>query len=175
MSPVRQPKQRDTRAVAVAVVTLVVAVVLGIVVIAVLVPKLSENKSVKISLGTDTFDAGGADNLVSSANEAPLLFPDIANGQRDIYLVHAGQDPLTGWLAFDARRPGQPRECTLVWKTDVGDPPAKAFVDPCDGTVVGADGAGLTHYTVKVDDNRHVIIDLKADPAGSTTTTTTRP
>jgi hypothetical protein len=71
---------------------------------------------------------------------------------------------------FDARRPGTGRECTLRWQpgTDSGE---GSFVDPCDGTIVPADGGGLPHYDVEVNDDGTLIVDLVMRP----TTTTAAP
>ena len=82
------------------------------------------------------------------ADRGPILFPDVAGGDRDIILQHLGDDPATGWLAFEARRPGQSRECTFTWRPEQGD-----FVNSCDATdVVDASGTGLRHFEVAVVD-----------------------
>ena len=70
-------------------------------------PGLTEEGKVEVKLGTDTFTVGQARPQAESvATDGPFLFSDVANGQRDIYVQHIGDDPLTGWLAFDARLPG---------------------------------------------------------------------
>ena len=82
------------------------------------------------------------------ADRGPILFPDVAGGDRDIILQHLGDDPETGWLAFEARRPGQGRECTFGWRPEQAD-----FVNSCDETdVVDARGTGLRHFDVTVVD-----------------------
>jgi hypothetical protein len=68
-------------------------------------------------------------------------------------------------LAFDARKPGAPRECYLEWQRDRG-----VFVDLCDGSEVSADGAGLRQYPAVVNSDGKVVIDFNASPDTSTTT-----
>ena len=99
------------------------------------------------------------------AAEGPVLFPDVSNNRtRDIYVQHLGTDPKTGWLAFDARRPGAPRDCFLEWQRD-----RDIFVDRCDGAQVPADGAGLRQYPAVVNDDGKVVIDFNTSPGASTT------
>ena len=74
-------------------------------------------------------------------------------------------DPVDRVVAFDARRPDQPRSCSLQWQQSSGE-----FRDPCDGTTVTADGAGLLAYPVTVTDDGEVIVDLNPDRSGSSTT-----
>ena len=163
--PVKPTKQRNPRSVAIGVGLFSVGImlILGLFVLA--IPKLTESGKIEVKLGADRFDAGYARNLVDEANLQPVLFSDVASGQRDIFLVHTGDDPLTGWVAFDARKPGQGRECSLRW-----DAAKSSFTDPCSGSTVGIDGAGLPHYPVEVTKDEHVIIDLNADKRGTTTT-----
>jgi hypothetical protein len=134
-----------------------IALVLGLFVWA--IPSLTESETIEVNLGEDEFDAGSAEaRSASIAEDGPLLFSDVASGERDIFVQHIGDDPAEGWAAFDARRPGQPRECSLRWEPDPG-----RFVDPCDGTVVPADGEGLLSYPVEVTEDGELIIDLTPD------------
>ncbi len=81
-------------------------------------------------------------------DRGPILFGDVADGSRDIILQHLGDDPETGWLAFEARRPGQSRDCFFRWRTTEAD-----FVNTCDpDDIVDAAGTGLRHYEVAVVD-----------------------
>ena len=82
------------------------------------------------------------------ADRGPILFGDVADGELDIILQHLGDDPDTGWLAFEARRAGQSRDCFFRWR------PAEAeFVNTCDpDDVVDAAGTGLRHFDVAVVD-----------------------
>lgn len=141
----------------------VAGVALGIVLVLVLfvfaIPSLTESGTVEVRLGTDTYDAGGAEARARNIAEGgPLLFSDVSSGDRDIFLQHLGDDPATGWSAFDARRPGRGRDCTMEWQTAT-----RTFRDPCDGTEIPADGEGLLSYPVTITDKGKVVIDLSAD------------
>lgn len=82
------------------------------------------------------------------ADRGPILFGDVADGELDIILQHLGDDPDTGWLAFEARRPGQSRDCFFRWR-----PAGAEFVNTCDPEdVVDAAGTGLRHFDVAVVD-----------------------
>jgi hypothetical protein len=165
MSPIKPAKKRSPRSVAIGVGLFSLGTILIVVLFVLAIPKLTESGKIEVKLGTDTFNAGYAQNLAPLAAEAPILFSDVANGQRDIYLVHTGSDPLQGWAAFDARKPGQPRNCTLSWDRE-----ARHFSDPCDQSVVTAEGAGLPRYPVQVSSGEQVVIDIKADSRGTSTT-----
>lgn len=167
MSPVKPSKERNPRSILIGVGFFAVGTALIIALFVLAIPKLTESGQIEVKLGSDKFDAGYARNQVDAANTQPLLFPDVANGQRDIFLAHSGTDPLTGWVAFDARKPGQGRECSLVWRAE-----RRSFEDPCDGSTVPADGAGLPHYPIEITKDEHVVIDLKADSRGTSTTQT---
>jgi hypothetical protein len=162
MSPVKQSTPRDARALVFAVGGLVlgIALVLGVFVFA--IPQLSEEGRIEVRLGEDDFEVGSAEAKAATiADGGPLLFSDVAGGDRDIFVQHLGDDPNTGWYAFDARRAGTGRDCTLRWEPD-----AQEFVDPCDDSRVGADGGDLRHYTVVVTEEGRVIVTLReeADP-----------
>ncbi|HUP76336.1 MAG TPA: hypothetical protein VM282_25095 [Acidimicrobiales bacterium] len=128
----------------------------------------SGNK-IEFRLGDEQFQDITADRMAKQiADEGPVLFPDVsANRSRDIYVQHLGADPKTGWLAFDARKPGAGRECFLEWQRD-----RQIFVDRCDGSEVPADGAGLRQYPAVVNSNGKVVINFNA---GASTTTTAPP
>jgi hypothetical protein len=160
MSPVKQSKARSPRSLVLAVAGVVVGLALLLVVFVVAVPSLTESGTVEVNLGDDVFNARGAESRAETiAESGPILFPDVSGrNDRDIYLQHLGDDPEQGWYAFDARRPGQGRECTLDW-----DGSAQEFRDPCDGTVVPADGAGLLSYPVEVSEDGDVVVDLNPD------------
>lgn len=166
MSPVKESRTGTSRSVVFAVAGIALGVVLVLVLFVVAIPSLTESGKVEVRLGSDTYDAGRADARSRNiAAEGPLLFSDVSSGTRDIYLQHIGDDLAEGWYAFDAHRPGQGRNCTLVWQTASND-----FRDPCDGTIVVADGSGLLSYPVTITDGGKVVIDLNPD---SDTTTTT--
>ena len=82
------------------------------------------------------------------ADRGPILFGDVADGELDIILQHLGDDPESGWLAFEARRPGQSRDCFFEWQAGQAE-----FVNTCDpDDVVDAAGTGLRHFSVAVVD-----------------------
>jgi len=170
MSPVKQTKARNPRSMVLAVAGIVLGVVLILVVFVVAVPSLSESGKVEVKLGSDTYSPGSAEAKAETiAQDGPILLPDISGrNQRDIYLQHLGDDPSTGWYAFDARRTGQSRSCSLEWRSE-----RQQFEDPCDGAVVSADGAGLIAYQVTVDDDGNLVIDLNTDDPATTTSSST--
>jgi hypothetical protein len=147
------------------VIGLTGAVVAGL--LFVFVSWLASTGGVDVQLGDDVFRAGRTQERADSiAEDGPILFGDVAGGTRDIYLQHLGDEPDEGWVAFDARRPGAPRECFLQWSPD-----DREFVDPCDGSVFPADGEGLPRYPVLlVDDGRRLEVDLRGTSATTTTT-----
>ena len=103
--------------------------------------------------GALLFDAGNAQRAASDiARRGPLLFPDPQGRSRDIFVQHLGGPD---WVAFEARAPGAPRQCTLRWEQG-----ARRFVDPCDGRSYPADGSGLVTFPARVDDDDRVIVDL---------------
>lgn len=162
--PVQDARKRTSRSIilAVAGVAVGIALVLGLFVVA--IPSLTESGKVEVKLGSDTYDAGSASARAENIAEGgPLLFSDVSSGKRDIYLQHIGDDVTTGWYAFDARRAGQARDCTLSWQT------SGTFRDPCDDTIIAADGTGLLSYPVTITDKGKVVVDLRGD---STTTST---
>jgi hypothetical protein len=144
--------KRGTSLVIVAVLSVLTAVLLLVFVL-----RLSAQPGAKVKLGSDVFPAGRARDLAARirADRAPLLFPALVK-ERDIYLQHRGGDPLQGWAAFDARPPGSPRRCNLVWQRD-----RELFTDPCGGGTFPADGAGLPAHTVVIDAKGKLAVDLR--------------
>ncbi len=163
MSPVREARTRTPRSIILAVAGVALGLILVLVLFIFAIPSLTESGKVEVKLGSDTYDAGSAPSLARSiASAGPLLLPDVSGGKRDVYLQHLGDDDTTDWFAFDARRPGQSRDCSLRWRPDTSD-----FADPCDGTIVAADGAGLTNYPVTVSDSGRVVVDFNPDAAAA--------
>ena len=96
----------------------------------------------------------------------PFKYSDASGRRRDIVINHLQPDPLTGWVAFGLRRPGDPRDCQVEWRED-----ALHFGYSCDAAVTfPANGEGLEQYPVEVVSGR-IIIDLNAAARVSTTTT----
>ena len=92
------------------------------------------------------------------ADRGPILFGDVADGSLDIILQHLGDDPDAGWLAFEARRSGQSRDCFFEWQ-----PEQALFANTCDPEdTVDAAGTGLHHFDVTVVDG-DVRVDINPD------------
>ena len=124
-----------------------VAVALGLALAVLLLTRTSGD--VEIRLGDRDFrDMDTGRISAEIADRGPILFGDVADGDLDIILQHLGNDPETGWLAFEARRPGQSRDCFFEWQ-----PGEELFVNTCDlDDTVDAAGAGLRHFDVAVVD-----------------------
>lgn len=133
-----------------------VVVALGLVLGVLLVTRGGD---IEIRLGDHDFRDMEAGRISAEiADRGPILFGDVADGELDIILQHLGDDPLTGWLAFEARRPGQSRDCFFAWQA-----PQAQFVNTCDPTdVVDTAGTGLRHFDVAVVDG-DVRVDLDPD------------
>ena len=149
---------------ALAMVAIALAVIVGG--IAVFVTVLARQGDVEIRLGDDRFDAGNAVDIADEiADNGPILWSDPSGGSRDLVVNHVGDSPETGWIAFDARRPGDPRDCQVVWNQSAG-----LFGYSCDPTVTfSPQGSGLTQFPVEITEG-HIIVDLNASQRASTTT-----
>jgi hypothetical protein len=131
--------------------------VLAAVLLIVFVLRLARSPNAKVNLGTQEFGVGPSGSLGKAiAKEGPLLFQALRGTQLDIYVQHIGSDPAHGWYAFEAHAPGQPRHCQLTWQ-----PASADFSDPCTSSRYPADGSGLNHYLIRVDDKGHVIVNLR--------------
>ncbi len=140
---------------------------LGVVAILFLViqaDRLFGSTDLDFEIGDGIYRPGPADELANGIAEAgPLLLPDVASGDRDLYLTHVGDEADDGWHVFAARPATAPRDCFVEWQPDDA-----TFVDTCDGMVYPADGAGLPQYPVMVDDDGLVAIDLNVTPVEPT-------
>ena len=105
--------------------------------------------NVEIRLGDRDFrDMDSGRISAEIADRGPILFGDLADGELDIILQHIGDDPEEGWLAFEARRPGQNRDCFFEWQ-----PAQLLFVNTCEpDDTADAAGTGLRHFDVTVVD-----------------------
>ena len=122
-------------------------IVVFLIVLAVAGPKSTEQSE------SARFKVGSAERLAATVGrDGPILFQDLLNRSRDIYVQHLGED---GWRAFDARPPGAPRRCVLEWRRA-----ERQFADPCSGQTFPADGTGLTQYPTDVDENGTLTVRL---------------
>jgi hypothetical protein len=166
--PVQPRRERSPRSIALGIAGLALGIILVLVLFVVAIPSLTEDNRIQVRLGDDVFVAGNAERRSAAiAADGPILLGDVASGERDVYLQHLGDDPATGWYAFDARRPGTDRGCTLVWEPASGS--GGAFSDPCDGSVVPADGGDLPRYDITVNDDGLLVVDLVMRPVTTST------
>lgn len=145
-----------------------VAAILGILTILFLVTRFDDLRGgdqAAVQPDSAIFAFGDAEEFASTiARDGPLLFQDAASGDRDIWIQHQGDDASTGWSAFAVRTAGADRECFVEWNaTD------RTFVDICDGTTYPEDGDGLDQYSIGVDGDGNLTVDLSllTEPAGS--------
>jgi hypothetical protein len=151
MSPVARSQRHAGRALVVAAAGVVLAMV-----VAVGVALLANRGTVEVRLGDDTFQAGNAEEIAEDiVDRGPVIYSDVAGGDRDIWVQHLGDDPRSGWFAFDVRPPGAPRDCTATWQPD-----DEVFVASCTGQEFPPDGDGLPQYPVTVHDGE-LDIDLR--------------
>ncbi len=101
---------------------------------------------------------GQVEELAESvADTGPILWPDVASRDRDIYINHLSPEDDEGWVAFAARPADATRDCTLVWNED-----NDLFDNPCGGETFPADGEGLQQFPVLVDQDGKLTVDLNA-------------
>jgi hypothetical protein len=153
----RPAPRRSSPALIVAVLALLTAIL-----VVVFVLRLASKGTAKVQLGTDSFVLGPAARLAPTADRAPLLFQALRGKTLDIYVQHLGADPTHGWLAFQARRQGARRACTLQWQGVT-----RTFLDPCDHQMYPSDGAGLAQFRVTIDSRGRVTVNLQG-PIGTT-------
>jgi len=135
---------------------------LAAVLLLVFVLRLSTKPGAKVNLSTSTFKIPHADRFTDEIDKhGPLLFQDLLNKSRDIFVQHTGADPKTGWSAFLAHPETEARKCQVVWRRKTHD-----FRDPCSKQLYPADGAGLPHYKVTVDPKNELTVDLNVPAAG---------
>jgi hypothetical protein len=168
------PQQRSGNSGAVLLAT--GAVIIGALMFAAVANLVSTRKSGG-KTGTDLYVVGDAKSLAGTVSRTgPLLFQDLLGNSRDIYVQHLGPSGRErevggdGWRTFEAHGPGAPRRCVLRW-----DPPAKHFLDPCNGKTYPADGAGLTTFPTSVDAEGRLVVDLRQPQPPVTTTVTGAP
>lgn len=148
--PVAKGHKFDIRsAVILGGVAVVAALVIGLIAVSL------GQRSGRLVLGDVDFSSLNTDNMAEEIDDGgPILWPDIGTGSRDIWLQHLGDEPGSGWYAFDARIVGVSRECNVVW-----DPDTNEFENPCTEVRYPADGAGLPQIPIFLD-QRRLIIDI---------------
>lgn len=153
MPVARGPQINARSAVVVGLTGVVIAVLLG----AMVLWATRSGDSVEIRIGDTVFDAGFADRQSEAiAADGPILYADAgSSGQRDLYLQHIGDDPEVGWLAFSARRVGDPRDCTIAWDPEQRWFELRSTSDVvCDPVTFNELGCGLVRYPIEVIDNK---------------------
>jgi hypothetical protein len=155
MPVARGPRINTRSALLVGFTSVVIAVLLVVAVIWL----ANSSSKVEVNLGDSDFRDLDAQRISAEiAERGPILFSDVAGGDRDIILQHLGSDPGAGWIAFDARRAGDRRDCFFRWQ-----PESSTFANTCDESdVVDASGTGLTQYPVIVEAGE-VRVDSNAD------------
>ena len=148
--PVAKGPKLDTRNALIAgAAAVVVALVIGFAAISL------AQQSNRLVLGDIDFRSLDAQSMSDEiAENGPILWPDIASGSRDVWLQHIGDDIESGWFAFDARQPGEARECNAVW-----DPTDRDFDSPCTDESYSETGEGLPAIAVFLD-GPELIIDI---------------
>jgi hypothetical protein len=158
--PVAQTRGHAGKALVIAAVG--VAVALGL---AFAVAVLANRGDVEIRLGDDRFDAGQVEGIATTIADdggLPLLYQDLAGGNRNVFVQHLEDDPQVGWVAFGAVDPDDP-DCAIELDRE-----AALLVNACDpGETYPLDGTGLRYYPTSVEDGR-LFVDLNER---STTTT----
>lgn len=154
MPVARGPQINARQAVLLGLTGLLIALLIG----GAVVWLASSGGDVEVNLGDTDFRDLDADRISAEiADRGPILFSDVGGGDRDIILQHIGDDPETGWLAFEARRPGDSRDCFFRWRPESG-----TFLNTCnESDVVDAAGTGLGQYPVAVVDG-DVRVDINA-------------
>jgi len=166
-------ERRTSRSQVTTVLIAVFSLVLVGSVVYALIQLASGGKGLSFDLGDDRFVAGNAERLARQAADAPILLSDVSgNGQqRPIVLSHGGDDPKRGWVAFDARPPGAPRDCIVQVDRDTGELRFAPTDRPrCGNQTFPADGTGFRTYKWSISDDGELVVDLK--PKRSPTTTT---
>jgi hypothetical protein len=158
--PVQQTRGHAGKALLIAGVSVVLLLGLAFV-----VARLASRGDVEVHLGDPIFDAGKVSNIAERIDDdggLPILYPDLTNRDRDIYVQHTGDRKRQGWSAFSAFDPADP-SCKVTL-----DRAAKQLVNECTRATYPLDGTGLRFYPVSVDDDGRLQVDLN----GLTTSTT---
>ncbi|MGB1504841.1 MAG: hypothetical protein ACPHDT_05090 [Acidimicrobiales bacterium] len=167
MPVARGPQMNARSAVLVGLTGIVIAVVLGGGVLFL----ASQGGDVEITLGDTDFDAGQIGRISEEIDDrGPILYSDVAGRSRDLILQHLGDIPEEGWLAFDARPIGEPRDCFFQWDADAQRFDLVTIVGAVECADVTMDergnlstGGTIDMYPVSIDDDKNVRVDLNFD------------
>ena len=156
MPVARGPQINARSAVLVGFTGVVIALLLG----AMVVWAARSSDSVTVQLGDTSFDAGFTGRQSAEiAARGPILYADAGSrGQRDIYVQHIGDDPTVGWLAFEARRGIDPRDCSALWDEERRTFSLVSSTDfECDALTFNELGCGLPRLPVAVIDDKVIV------------------
>ena len=121
--------------------------------------------TVQVQLGDTEFDAGFIGRQSEEIDaRGPILYADAGSGgDRDLIVQHIGDDPELGWLAFSARRVGDPRDCFAEWDQTSQTFSLVSTTDQvCDNVSFTDVGCGLFQYPAEIIDGK-VIVFLNQD------------
>ena len=155
MPVARGPQINARSALLVGATGVAVALLLGVMVVWV----ASRSDTIQVQLGDTQFDAGfigrQADEIETGG---PILYADAGTGTRDLYVQHIGTDDEVGWLAFEARRIGDPRDCTAAWDTGTRTFTLLSSSDVvCDPVTFDELGCGLPRFPAEVIDGSVIV------------------
>ena len=167
MPVARGPQMNARSAVLVGLTGIVIAVVLGGGVLFL----ASQGGDVEIKLGDADFDAGQIGRISEEIDDRrPILYSDVAGRSRDLILQHLGDDPEVGWVAFEARPIGEPRDCFFQWDDNAQQFDLVTIAGDVECADVTMDergnlstGGTIDMYPVSIDDDRNVRVDLNFD------------
>ncbi|MEM7143435.1 MAG: hypothetical protein AAF548_20640 [Actinomycetota bacterium] len=113
-----------------------------------------------VRIGDTTFDAGFIGRQADEVDaRGPILYADAGTRrERDLFVQHIGDDPEVGWLAFSARRVGDPRDCSVEWDEDTRTFSLVSSTDfVCDEVTFDELGCGLERFPVEVIDDKVIV------------------
>ncbi len=123
---------------------------------------LTGSGDLQLKIGDDVFEVGDAERFadIVAEDDQPLLWAPLSRGV-PVYLQHLGDDPTTGWTAFDARSPSDPEGCETGLLYEQGN---EIFRDTCSPSdTYPASGEGLLQFDARVDLDGQLIVDLNQD------------
>lgn len=155
--PIERPNTAtQIRSIIVAVVALVIAVALGYALLQV----ATNSGSSVVGSNNGRFAAGNAESLAEQIDKGgPINLSDVSGRgqQRPVILNHIGDEPETGWYAFEAR-PSDIEDCFIAWIPD-----EEVFGAECTTRTFPPDGDGLEQIPVEVDDEGTLILVLRVE------------